>query len=82
MTLAWHWTSKVNFKVKGCGTEYRPKIPSARVPKWFQVVGSIPEQLTQQQPLTGNYIFKVKFKDGVPDIVPKLRQQVYQNRPK
>ena len=85
--LAWHLTFKVKCKVKGWCTGYRQDIASAREPKWSQMTASVPGKLTQISPLNLYSALKVEFeikrtfksKDGLPDIVPKLRQHVYQN---
>ena len=63
------------------GTGYRPEITPACVPKWSQAIARLPELLAQScirpgiRPSRSNS----RSKNGVPDIVPKLRQHAYQN---
>ena len=63
------------------GTGYRPEITPACVPKWSQKITSLPEHLTQAciRPGIRPSRSKSTSKNGVPDIVPKLRQHAYQN---
>ena len=80
--VKFHLTFMVNFKIKGRDTEYRHKITTARVPKWFQTIARLPEQqLTQPKPLTWHFAsrWNLRSKDVVSDIVSKLRQHAYQN---
>ena len=58
---------------------YRPEITSARVPKRSQTIGRLPKQLTQQWPVFWPSMSNSRWKDGVPNVVPKLLKQVYQN---
>ena len=54
--------SQTKFKVKRRGTGCRPEITSASVPKWYQTIASLPEQLTRSRLLTWHSTFQVKFK--------------------
>ena len=75
--------SKVKFKVRGWNTGYRPEITSARIPKWPQATVSLPGQLAMSFDLAFGLQGQIQGqKDRVPDIVPELRQQVCQIRPK
>ena len=44
--LNWRLTRKVKFKVNEWGTGYRPKITTAREPKWSQTTAILSRQLT------------------------------------
>ena len=46
---------------KGGSTGYRPEFTSARIPKRFQTIASLPVQIKQPLPLTWYLTFKVKF---------------------
>ena len=53
---------KVKLNVEGRGTEYRPEITSACVPKWSKETANLPRPITQPWALTWNLTFKVKVK--------------------
>ena len=53
---------KVKFRIERRGTEYRPEIASACVPKWSKATDNLPRPLTQPLTLTWFSTFKVKVK--------------------